>query len=170
MHIVEYLYIYRRLRRFGGNVYSQLPYAVSCWDIYIYICSYEYIHTHNSMYVYEFIHIYTYIDMHMYTYIRLRRFGGNVYSQLPYAVSCWAAFNENKNEFKLRKKKLQDVILSLSENFIACDDKEKNENMLRFDPPVPEVSVIMYMYIFVNISIDIYAYICVYMYRFIYRH
>jgi hypothetical protein len=87
--------------------------------------------------------------MNINTDIRLRRFGGNVYSQLPYAVSCWAAFNENKNEFKLRKKKLLDIISSLSEDFIVCDDKEKNENMLRFDPPVPEVVIFICICIYI---------------------
>jgi hypothetical protein len=92
-----------------------------------------------------YIHIYIYIHTLTLTIInhRLRRFGGNVYSQLPYAVSCYAAFNENKNEFKLRKKKLQEIILFLSDKFIIYGDDMGNnlsENMLRFDPPVPEVS------------------------------
>lgn len=77
-----------------------------------------------------------------------RRFGGNVYSLLPLAVSCWAGFRDNKDTFKTKKERLQEVIKLLSDSFVdankcpaECRDAAGNV-LIRFDPPVPQVSMI----------------------------
>lgn len=77
----------------------------------------------------------------------LRRFGGNIFSQMPTAVSCWHGFIHNKDAFPARKKRLQEVIAAISIDLnidtaamsaVSKDDKW----VVRFDPPVPEVSLI----------------------------
>lgn len=77
-----------------------------------------------------------------------RRFGGNVYSLMPLAVSCWSGFRDNKDTFKTKKERLQEVIELLSDSFVnstkcppECCDIAGN-SLLRFDPPVPQVSMI----------------------------
>ena len=83
----------------------------------------------------------------------LRRFGGNLFCQLPYAVSCWKGLIDNRHSFTERLTKLKDVIKVLSELFINDNydiiDPVTNDKiqLLRFDPPVPEVSLI-HVYIF----------------------
>lgn len=67
-----------------------------------------------------------------------RRFGGNPYSLLPYAVSCWSGFKENKDSFEGRKNRLISVVSTLTREFIELSDSP----FIRFDPPVPEVSLI----------------------------
>ena len=77
-----------------------------------------------------------------------RRFGGNVYSLFPLAVSCWAGFKDNKDTFKTKKERLQEIVKLLSDTFIdqskrprECCDSAGNP-LVRFDPPVPQVSMI----------------------------
>lgn len=82
----------------------------------------------------------------------LRRFGGNLYSQLPYAVSAWAGFREsnlimsNKSlraeflfdsnaSFVKRQQKLARVIASLN----ADSDVS---SIVQFDPAIPETNMI----------------------------
>ncbi|KAF0687871.1 Aste57867_20458 [Aphanomyces stellatus] len=64
----------------------------------------------------------------------LRRFGGNVYTQLPYAVSCWAGFRRHPAaEFTARRQRLQEVVRALTDAAIVG---------LTFDPPIPDVSLV----------------------------
>jgi threonine aldolase len=76
----------------------------------------------------------------------LRRFGGNTFSQLPTAVSCWHGFVQNKDSFPTRKQRLQEVVAAVSKAVGA--PAEAGEAVLaggwtvRFDPPVPEVSLV----------------------------
>ena len=69
----------------------------------------------------------------------LRRFGGNIYSVLPYAASAWMGFHrhclERDDTFTKRKEKLRSVVRMLTED---SDVK----NLLRFDPPDPETNMI----------------------------
>lgn len=69
--------------------------------------------------------------------IWLRRFGGNLYTLMPYAVSAWAGFRANANAFQGRLKRLQQVV-ALVTDMIAT----KYSFLIRFDPPVPEVSLV----------------------------
>ncbi|RHZ01139.1 hypothetical protein DYB37_002715 [Aphanomyces astaci] len=63
----------------------------------------------------------------------LRRFGGNLYTQLPYAVSSWAGFRRYPHaEFVARRRQLQAVVAAVSDAVPA----------IRFDPPVPDVSMV----------------------------
>lgn len=71
-----------------------------------------------------------------------RRFGGNLYSLLPYAVSSWSSFRKYSNSFELRKLRLQEVVLAITEAF-----KSNNYDLVLFDPPVPEVSMV---HIYIN--------------------
>lgn len=91
----------------------------------------------------------------------LRRFGGNVYSNLPYFVSCWGGFQENKHSFAGRKIRLGEIVQHLREHLLSKpsynslademlmgeDESFFTENarfhpLIRFDPPEPEVPMI----------------------------
>ena len=69
----------------------------------------------------------------------LRRFGGNIYSVLPYAASAWMGFRmhclERDDTFTKRKEKLRSVVKML---MIDSDVRE----LLRFDPPYPETNIV----------------------------
>ena len=76
-----------------------------------------------------------------------RRFGGVVYTQLPYAISCWSAFRQHRDSFISRLLGLKEVVSALST--LCMEDAQertgKNDRelwWLRFDPPVPAVSMI----------------------------
>ena len=69
----------------------------------------------------------------------LRRFGGNVYSLLPYAVSGWQKFRAHRDDFHQRRARMRDVVAFLTKELAAPAGKE---SWIRFDPPVPEVSLI----------------------------
>ena len=67
----------------------------------------------------------------------LRRFGGNLYSVMPYAVSCWDGFRKNcgDNVFVERRRKLARVIDMLN--------VDKNvQSIVQFEPTVPQTSMI----------------------------
>lgn len=112
----------------------------------------------------------------------LRRFGGNLFSLLPYAVSAWSGFRRHKGDFAARRERMQAIVARLTEAFItpalaaaaatgaatastataavggaaaaaalaaACDREPvpfahplTGEPLLRFDPPVPVVSLV----------------------------
>lgn len=82
----------------------------------------------------------------------LRRFGGNLYSLLPYGVSCLSSYENNKNDFLARKARLVEVIAALTDKFIS----NKSNPLIRFDPPIPQVSMI-HVYLNVNTEICIKA-------------
>ena len=69
----------------------------------------------------------------------LRRFGGNIYSVLPYAASAWMGFRmhclERDDTFTKRKEKLRSVVKMLMK------DSDVRE-LLRFDPPYPETNIV----------------------------
>ena len=70
-----------------------------------------------------------------------RRFGGNLYSLLPLAVSCWKGFEDNKGTFESKRKRLQEVVRAVTQ--VTLDIRDRSQNvLLRFDPPVPEVSMV----------------------------
>ena len=73
------------------------------------------------------------------------RFGGNLYTFLPYALSCWSNFkkawtkseksNNNLLTFTEKYKKLQNIVQTLS------NDDEISE-WLTFDPCTPQIGMI----------------------------
>mmetsp|Transcript_37612 Transcript_37612/g.90055 ORF Transcript_37612/g.90055 Transcript_37612/m.90055 type:complete len:175 (-) Transcript_37612:44-568(-) len=69
----------------------------------------------------------------------LRRFGGNIYSVLPYAASAWMGFHMNclvrDDTFTKRKEKLRSVVKMLTEDSDVC-------NFLSFDPPDPQTNIV----------------------------
>ena len=88
--------------------------------------------------------------------IWLRRMGGNLYSVLPYAVSCWDNFRKNciryeetendvargynrlvydKTIFENRQRKLTRIVTLLA-------DDESISTIVKFDPVTPEVNMI----------------------------
>lgn len=75
-----------------------------------------------------------------------RRFGGNVYCQLPYFLSCWNGFNTNGPQLFLeRKAKLSRVvalITNIASELEAASSSGGGGGILRFDPPVPHVPMI----------------------------
>lgn len=87
--------------------------------------------------------------------IWLRRFGGNLYSQMPYAISCWSKYRENKDSFLARKKRMVEVIAALTNAFIT-EGVEKGDkcfvDLIRFDPPIPQVSMI---HVYLNANTDV---------------
>ncbi|ETW05468.1 hypothetical protein H310_03231 [Aphanomyces invadans] len=63
----------------------------------------------------------------------LRRFGGNLYSQLPYAVSSWAGFRRYPRQtFESRRRQMQAVVAAVTQAV----------PVISFDPPVPHVSMV----------------------------
>ena len=67
-----------------------------------------------------------------------RRFGGNLYCQLPFAVSCWRGFEANSpSDFSCRLAKLKSVVAALTAESVTNFD-----GILEFDPPDPVVSMI----------------------------
>lgn len=77
-----------------------------------------------------------------------RRLGGNIFSIMPLAVSCWHGFRSNHNTFENRKQRLITIVRALTHAFCEitspsdCMDPSTTQPLLRFDPPVPETSMI----------------------------
>jgi threonine aldolase len=71
----------------------------------------------------------------------LRKFGGNLYSQLPYAVSCMAQYKSQPLAvFQARRLKMKQIVALITEESLKLSS---NDNQLvRFDPPIPLVSLI----------------------------
>jgi threonine aldolase len=95
----------------------------------------------------------------------LRRFGGNLYSLLPYYLSAWKGFRENQGTFQLRQNYLQQVIENI-EKALQIDAKQRGHPStiyIRFDPAsIPTVSLIhtstclssYFTHLFVNCATD----------------
>jgi hypothetical protein len=71
-----------------------------------------------------------------------RRFGGNCYTLLPFAVSSWAGFRANKDFFVSRKARLHQIVSNLTQISSNEAAQETTRPLLRFDPPEPLVSMI----------------------------
>jgi threonine aldolase len=69
----------------------------------------------------------------------LRRFGGNIFTSLPYVVSAWAGLIRNVNSFEEKTKRLKSVAAMLTKLF-QKDGLE--QQVIRFVPEVPEVSLV----------------------------
>lgn len=67
----------------------------------------------------------------------LRRFGGNLYSVMPYAVSSWDGFRKNciDDVFAERRRKLSRVI-----DVLTADSDV--QSIVQFDPAIPQTSMI----------------------------
>lgn len=79
----------------------------------------------------------------------LTRFGGNLYTLLPFAVDCWSGFDtyaagSKIDNFKKRYNKLQEIVGSLRS--ITNFDK-----FVVFDPPLPETNMI---HVYLKASIE----------------
>eukprot|EP01039_Chlorochromonas_danica_P004878 gene4878-5346_t len=70
----------------------------------------------------------------------LRRFGGNLYSQLPCLLSAWRGFHENRHLFVERRSLLVNIINEVS---LALKQEQLEESaLIRFDPAVPLVALV----------------------------
>ena len=71
--------------------------------------------------------------------IWLRRFGGNLYTVLPYAISSWTGFRNfsqsKENVFEYRRDKLARVLKLLSTD-------ARISSIVQFDPKTPEVNMV----------------------------
>lgn len=73
--------------------------------------------------------------------IWLNRFGGNLYTLLPYAISCWDNFRKNAGNdnssisFTEKKRKMQHIV-SLLRNEISISE------IVTFDPEFPQTSMV----------------------------
>jgi len=73
--------------------------------------------------------------------IWLRRFGGNLYSLLPYAVSCWAGYNrhalsyDNSLTFEQKFEKLQEITKKI-------ESETDFSRVGSFDPAKPQTNMI----------------------------
>eukprot|EP01036_Dinobryon_divergens_P028893 gene28893-37908_t len=77
----------------------------------------------------------------------LRRFGGNLFTLTPYALSAYVGFEQNVNSFQIRRDRLQQVIaiatrVAVEEAAVAAVTESSSRPLVRFDPPVPVVSLI----------------------------
>ena len=66
--------------------------------------------------------------------VYLRRFGGNLFTQAPFAIDCMANYALNKAAFPARKEKLCRVAAAITA--ITSND------LVRLDPPVPDVNMV----------------------------
>jgi hypothetical protein len=98
-----------------------------------------------------------------------RRFGGNLFTLLPYAVPAWAGFRRHRHEFAARRDRMRAIVARLTAEFITpvlasggaggdaaaaaaeayadpvaqpAGSTAPRRPLLRFDPPVPEVSLV----------------------------
>lgn len=71
-----------------------------------------------------------------------KRFGGGLFSVLPYAVSCWHQYRRfgSGDVFVLRRDRLRTVVAAIST--ALQDHMLADEPLLRFDPPVPAVCLV----------------------------
>jgi len=67
----------------------------------------------------------------------VRRLGGNLYTHAPAAISAWAGFRESKDAFRARRDRLRDLVAILTAELCGGEAP-----LLRFDPPVPETSLV----------------------------
>jgi prepilin-type processing-associated H-X9-DG protein len=79
--------------------------------------------------------------------IWLRRFGGNLFSHLPYYLSCWSSFRQNKDAFVARKEKFVEIVNHLTVELLSqkinnCSFADGHvDKLIYFDPPLPTVSL-----------------------------
>ena len=83
--------------------------------------------------------------------IWLRRFGGNLYTLMPYAVSGWAGYRRywkraksssdvSMLTFEDKKTKISNIVQHLSADSLCSQ-------IMLFDPPIPEVNMVhVYIY------------------------
>eukprot|EP00808_Paulinella_micropora_P000636 g46523.t1 len=64
-----------------------------------------------------------------------RRFGGTLYTQLPYIASAAFSFEQTLHSFDLRYKKLKEVVIMLTAEL-------KDSGCIRFLPPVPQTPMV----------------------------
>ena len=72
----------------------------------------------------------------------LRRFGGNLFSLLPYGVSCWYHFRRHCSEsvFRERRDRLREVVRAVTA--AVGRGSAEDQGVLEFDPAVPECSLV----------------------------
>jgi threonine aldolase len=89
--------------------------------------------------------------------IWLRRFGGNLFSHLPYYVSCLSCFNKNKNDFIRRRDRFVEIIQFLTDNLVSqpVNQYASGDGLSRyyifFDPPLPVVSMV-HVYVHADVN------------------
>jgi len=68
----------------------------------------------------------------------LTRFGGNLYTKLPYTALGWAAYKKKTktNEFEVYLKKMQRVTQRMTTEIPSFSD------LVTFDPPIPETNML----------------------------
>jgi threonine aldolase len=71
--------------------------------------------------------------------IWLRRFGGNLFTVLPYAVSGWAGLIRNVDSFQERTERMRAVVGLLTSLF---QEEGSDRQIIRFDPEMPVVSLV----------------------------
>jgi threonine aldolase len=71
----------------------------------------------------------------------LRRFGGNLFTLMPYAVSSWSGYRKNAGAFQERRDRLRQAVAAVTDA-LGAYTTETGAPLVRFDPPVPEVSLI----------------------------
>lgn len=71
----------------------------------------------------------------------LRRFGGNLFTLMPYAVSSWSSYRKNAGVFVARRDRLRRAVAAVTEA-LESYTTEYGAPLVRFDPPVPEVSLV----------------------------
>jgi threonine aldolase len=67
--------------------------------------------------------------------IWLRRFGGNLYTLLPYAVSGWAGYNRNAHSFVEKRNRLRQIV-----SLLTADSEI--QSIVIFDPPMPQTNMV----------------------------
>jgi hypothetical protein len=84
---------------------------------------------------------------------RSRRFGGNLFCQLPLGLSCVHGFITcDATVFKKRTARLLEVTGLLSDVFNLADNKIDDEAVVEFVPNVPQVSLV---HIYINAPVEL---------------
>mmetsp|Transcript_33355 Transcript_33355/g.48341 ORF Transcript_33355/g.48341 Transcript_33355/m.48341 type:complete len:405 (+) Transcript_33355:76-1290(+) len=87
----------------------------------------------------------------------IRRFGGNLFTLAPYAISAYVGFKNNVDTFQAKRDRLRHVIALVSrlvmEEAEAVDSSNGGQAsvLVRFDPPIPSVSLI-HVYLYTDIQ------------------
>jgi len=74
--------------------------------------------------------------------VYLRRFGGNLFTQAPFAIDCMANYALYKAAFPARKEKLCRVVAAITAELADLDLDGSRAHFVRFDPPVPDVNMV----------------------------
>jgi len=74
-----------------------------------------------------------------YSKVWLRRFGGNVFTSMPYALSALAGFRRNIGTFDTKFTKMKEIVQGISR---LAKEKGLGEDKIKFTPTIPQSNMV----------------------------